>query len=186
MSVGQVPVKSDNKRPDGVSLIPWHRGKAVVWDFTCAHRLCPSQLPFGATPIAPNCREESASQSVSRSLRVLQNSRRFQAALHRLYPQIGMRLFFKTGDKLSPFFFARGWASLSKSAMRSPSRTLCADPVLSLSARCSMPFDLWKISFFVFLLHSINCIILIIIINDNTCFYSIRMKIVQFHEARIQ
>ena len=53
MSVGQVPVKSDNKRPDGVSLIPWHRGKAVVWDFTCAHRLCPSQLPFGATPGAP-------------------------------------------------------------------------------------------------------------------------------------
>ena len=34
--------RTDGKRPDGVSLIPWSHGRSVVWDFTCAHRLAPS------------------------------------------------------------------------------------------------------------------------------------------------
>lgn len=34
--------RTDGKRPDGVSLIPWSRGRSIVWDFTCAHRQAPS------------------------------------------------------------------------------------------------------------------------------------------------
>ena len=34
--------RSDGKRPDGASLLPWKAGKALVWDFTCVHRLAAS------------------------------------------------------------------------------------------------------------------------------------------------
>ena len=31
--------RSDGKRPDGASIIPWKSGKALVWDFTCTYTL---------------------------------------------------------------------------------------------------------------------------------------------------
>lgn len=30
---------SDGKRPDGLTLVPWARGKYLAWDFTCVHRM---------------------------------------------------------------------------------------------------------------------------------------------------
>ena len=30
---------STAKRPDGITLLPYIRGKPLVWDFTCSHRL---------------------------------------------------------------------------------------------------------------------------------------------------
>jgi hypothetical protein len=38
-------VRSDGKRPDGMSLIPWKMGRALVWDATCADTLAASYLP---------------------------------------------------------------------------------------------------------------------------------------------
>lgn len=34
--------RSDGKRPDGISLIPWRQGKALVWDATCPDTFAPS------------------------------------------------------------------------------------------------------------------------------------------------
>jgi len=31
--------RADGKRPDGLTLVPWQRGKSLVWDVTCVHRL---------------------------------------------------------------------------------------------------------------------------------------------------
>lgn len=31
--------RNDGKRPDGMSLIPWNRGKCLLWDATVVHRL---------------------------------------------------------------------------------------------------------------------------------------------------
>ena len=36
--------RSDGKRPDGASVIPWKGGKALVWDATCPDTLAPSHL----------------------------------------------------------------------------------------------------------------------------------------------
>ena len=41
--------RSDRKRPDGVLLIPWSRGRCVTWDVTSPDTLAPSHLPSSAT-----------------------------------------------------------------------------------------------------------------------------------------
>ena len=34
--------RSDGKRPDGATLVPWKRGRVLVWDATCPDTLAPS------------------------------------------------------------------------------------------------------------------------------------------------
>ncbi|XP_037034393.1 uncharacterized protein LOC119073191 [Bradysia coprophila] len=36
--------RSDGKKPDGLTLVPWQNGKPLVWDFTCADTLAPSYV----------------------------------------------------------------------------------------------------------------------------------------------
>jgi len=37
-------IRSDGKRPDGLTLIPWQRGKSLTWDVTVADTLAASHL----------------------------------------------------------------------------------------------------------------------------------------------
>ena len=39
----------DDKRPDGVSTMPWSRGKCMAWDFTCPDTLAASHLNRAVT-----------------------------------------------------------------------------------------------------------------------------------------
>ena len=41
--------RSDGKRPDGVSLIPWARGRCITWDVTSPDTLAPSHLAVTST-----------------------------------------------------------------------------------------------------------------------------------------
>ena len=42
--------RNDGKRPDGQTLMPWTRGRCLVWDATCVHRLAASYLTTSSTP----------------------------------------------------------------------------------------------------------------------------------------
>ena len=36
--------RDDGKRPDGVSVFPWKKGKLLCWDYTCSDTLAPSHI----------------------------------------------------------------------------------------------------------------------------------------------
>ena len=40
--------RSDGKRPDGASIVPWMGGKVLVWDVTCPDTLAPSYSAVAA------------------------------------------------------------------------------------------------------------------------------------------
>ena len=40
--------RSDGKRPDGASLVPWRRGKFLVWDATCKDTFASSYVSYAA------------------------------------------------------------------------------------------------------------------------------------------
>ena len=40
---------STGKRPDGVSLVPWERGRLLVWDATCSDTYAPSYITSAAS-----------------------------------------------------------------------------------------------------------------------------------------
>ena len=54
-------VRTDGKRPDGMTLAPWRRGRCLVWDFTCVDTLAPSNIP--ATCAMPGAAAEKAQRA---------------------------------------------------------------------------------------------------------------------------
>ena len=40
-------MRNDGRRPDGVTMLTWSRGRSLAWDFTCVHRLAASHLSKG-------------------------------------------------------------------------------------------------------------------------------------------
>ena len=41
--------RSDDRKPDGITITPWSHGKALVWDATCHDSLTASNLALGST-----------------------------------------------------------------------------------------------------------------------------------------
>ena len=41
--------RRDGKRPDGLSIIPWARGRTLVWDVTCWDSFAPSNIHLSSS-----------------------------------------------------------------------------------------------------------------------------------------
>ena len=52
LSTAQIPTlkepkglsRVDEKRPDGLTLVPWSQGRSLVWDYTCSDTMAPSYI----------------------------------------------------------------------------------------------------------------------------------------------
>ena len=44
--------REDGKRPDGMTIFPWKKGKCLVWDFTCSDTLAPSHISISSNQVA--------------------------------------------------------------------------------------------------------------------------------------
>ena len=64
--------RTDGKRPDGLSLIPWQAGKSLIWDVTVADTLATSHLP--TTSSLAGAAAESAALKKMDKYRELSNS----------------------------------------------------------------------------------------------------------------
>ncbi|KAJ4447838.1 hypothetical protein ANN_09846 [Periplaneta americana] len=50
--------RTDGKRPDGLTLVPWSRGKSLMWDTTCVDTLAPYHL-LSTSKIASSAAESA-------------------------------------------------------------------------------------------------------------------------------
>jgi hypothetical protein len=48
--------RDDGKRPDGMTLVPWKKGKMLVWDATCVDNLAPSHIQSTAMDVGSTSR----------------------------------------------------------------------------------------------------------------------------------
>jgi len=62
--------KQDGKRPDGLTLIPWQRGKPLTWDVAVAHTLADSYVSAAA--------QQAADQKSAIYDQLVQSGRLFQ------------------------------------------------------------------------------------------------------------
>ena len=54
--------RSDGKRSDGLTIIPWKNGRSLVWDVTCHDTFAPSNLALAATARGQPCGQPSRIQ----------------------------------------------------------------------------------------------------------------------------
>ena len=58
---------ADQKRPDGLTLVPWERGQSLLWDATVVDALAPSRLSSG-TASQFSAASEAENRKTSESL----------------------------------------------------------------------------------------------------------------------
>ena len=86
----------NGRRPDGVTIIPWKSGRALVWDVTCQDTFAPSNIPLSCSSAGRVANE--AAKNKCRTYADLRQSHHFVPFLieiaHRLRSQSGDSLAF--------------------------------------------------------------------------------------------
>ena len=110
-------LRTDGKRPDGLTLIPWKAGRCLVWDATVADTFAASYLP--TTSIIAGSAAEAAASRKETKYQLLNNAYEFvPLALETMGPinstgldfisNIGRNLTLMSGDpRESAFLFQR-------------------------------------------------------------------------------
>lgn len=100
--------RTDGKRPDGVTMVPYSRGLCAVWDFTCPDTLAPSHLSSSSS--AGGSVAQSAESLKKQKYRNLESAYQFHpvavetlgafgAGALALTCELGKRAQRKTGDR---------------------------------------------------------------------------------------
>ena len=93
--------RTDGKRPDGLTLIPWQRGKSLAWDVTVVNTLADSY--FSAAPLSQASVDEMATERKISKYSILHANIIFQpVAFETLGPiiQSGVDFIFEIGRRL--------------------------------------------------------------------------------------
>ena len=108
--------RTDWKRPDGLTLIPWSKGKCLVWDATCVDTLCKSHLPSTArSPGAAAAKAEKKKHSTYSELPAqylfcafaVETLGSFGVEAQKLVRELGFRLRSITGETRSTSFLTQ-------------------------------------------------------------------------------
>ncbi|RVE44183.1 hypothetical protein evm_011177 [Chilo suppressalis] len=108
--------RDDGKRPDGMTLVPWKLGRALVWDATCVDTLAPSHIP--GTSMQAGAAASTAEALKRRKYDCLSGDLTFAAfgvetqgpwgsGAHHLFKEIAKRLVETTGDRRAGGYFAQ-------------------------------------------------------------------------------
>ena len=102
--------RTDGKRPDGITVVPWKSGKLLVWDATCPDTFAPSYSSIAtreAAAVAAMAEERKAVKYVSLSSTytftpvAIETSGVFGPRTATFLKDLGHRLAQVTGDKKS-------------------------------------------------------------------------------------
>ena len=130
--------RSDEKRPDGVTLVPWALGRCLAWDATVVDTLAVSHLP--GTAVIAGSAAEAASAAKTRKYDGLTSTHIFvPLAFETLGPvcsegasliaSIGSRLTSKSGDpRETQFLFQRLSIAIQRGNAASVRATLGSIP----------------------------------------------------------
>ena len=104
--------RSDGKRPDGITLVPWERGKLLVWDVTCTDTFVTSFLASAASEAgAVAALVEERKKAKFQHLNTLhmfvpfavETTGVFGPLTHAFLKDIGHKVFLATGERQSRY-----------------------------------------------------------------------------------
>ena len=81
--------RTDGKRPDGVTMIPWEMGKQLVWDVTVVDALAPSRLNQGSLCNPGTTATEAEARKIEKYRELINNGYIFQSVALEVQGSLG-------------------------------------------------------------------------------------------------